>query len=195
MSSHYYLTSEVDEPDLPELLASLREEVQRKSFVRLVELQAKVADLLEVSVKYSASLCARSRAMWQLLHPEVRGMGSSASAMRRAVEEAASVVLADGHIDAQKLQELKGGVYVCATLRFGSLYDGPVRAGGFASLLQHHTACSICQRPMLATLEELLQHEEHCTGPEVTGVQTEIGRDGKGLQGGADGELVGAGGG
>jgi len=150
--------------DLPELLASLREEVKRKSFVRELELQTKLADLLELDVKHSASVCARSKVLWQLLHPEARSLGRGSEAMHRAMQEARTAVGAEGQIDEEQLERLKGGVRVCPGVRFASLFDGPVRAGGFTSLLQHNTACSVCQKPMLVTLEQLLAHEEQCTG-------------------------------
>ena len=176
---------QTDDDELPELLSSLRDEVTQKSFVRELELQAKLADLLELDVKYSASICQRSKVMWQLLHPEVRCMGDSADAMRRAMEDAQSAVTADGLIDVPMLEQLKGGVRVCPGVRFGALYDGPVRAGGFASVLQHHTECSKCQLKMLVTLEELLQHEEQCIGPLTTPAEA-LGVHAQADRGGAD---------
>ena len=50
-----------EEADLPELLASLREEVRRTSFVSELEVQRKVADLFELDAKYSAVICPRSK--------------------------------------------------------------------------------------------------------------------------------------
>jgi hypothetical protein len=96
--------------DLPELLASLREEVKRKSFVRELELQTKLADLLELDVKHSASVCARSKVLWQLLHPEARSLGRGSEAMHRAMQEARTAVGAEGQIDEEQLERLKGGV-------------------------------------------------------------------------------------
>lgn len=93
--------------------------------------------------------------MWQVLHPEVRAMGNTADAMRRAMQDARKAVLPDGQMDARVLEQLKGGVKVCAGLRFGSLHDGPVRAGGFESVLQHNTVRTRgvreCLRALLAT--------------------------------------------
>jgi len=58
----------------------------------------------------------------------------------------------------------QGGVRVCSGLRFGSLFDGAVRAGGFTSVLQHHTECGKCGVRMLVTLAELVSHEDSCSG-------------------------------
>jgi hypothetical protein len=168
---------QAEDEELPELLASLREEVKRTSFVLELELQTKFADLLALPVKHSATVCARSKVMWQLLHPEVRSMGRGSDAMRRAMEEARTAVGAEGRIEEEQLERLKGGVRVCPGLRFASLFDGPVRAGGFTSLLQHSTVCGVCQKPMLVTLEELLAHEEQCTGDLATPVEALAMRD------------------
>ena len=99
--------------DLPELLASLREEVRRASFMSELEVQRKVADLFELDAKYSAAVTPRSKVMWQLLHPEPRGLGCSAAALRRALQDARGAVLPDGQINARGLEQLKGGVRVC----------------------------------------------------------------------------------
>ena len=55
------------------------------------------------------------------MHPEPRGLGGGTAAMRRALEEAQAVMLADGQLDAQVLSRFKGGVQVCEGFRFGAL--------------------------------------------------------------------------
>ena len=40
-------------------------------------------------------------------------------------------------------------------------------AGGFNSAVAHHSKCSVCNRTMVVTLDELLEHEEICTGSDL----------------------------
>jgi len=68
--------------------------------------QAKIGDLLELSVKYTASVCSHSKVLWQLLHPDVRADLSSDD-MRQAIQDARSVVQSDGQVDEERLQLLK----------------------------------------------------------------------------------------
>lgn len=118
-----------------------------------------LAVLMETSEKHRSRLPTRSEILWALLHPEVRGLGSAPGAIRSAQAEAAKLVVTNGNIDLAALEGLKGGRKVCAGLRYGSIFDGPVVAGGFNAALAHHCRCSLCFRELLLTLDDLLAHE------------------------------------
>ena len=46
------------------------------------ELASKVAELMESDLKYTVRVPSRSHVLWKLLHPSVRGLGSSAQVMK-----------------------------------------------------------------------------------------------------------------